>query len=213
MAAQMQGPRVDEPGLEAYDRGWSFAPVTQNLYDAYEEGDVRRDATIINEGEFVGSLTIGYQHTGYFSKKYTTTKEYAGSDGQPELNWGNNYRVIRYADVLLMAAELGSPSAQSYLDEVRTRAGVASVPATMENIMNERRLELALEGHRYWDLIRQGLSVADQNISITDQLGPLYQGEAVEFNVSFNSATKGLFPIPQSEIDISNGLYQQNAGY
>ncbi len=211
MAAQMQGPRVDEPGQEAYDRGWSFAPVTQSLYDAYDDADARRTATILHESEFNAGLTIGYQHTGMFSKKYTTIREYAGSDGQAELNWGNNYRVIRYADVLLMAAELGSASAQTYLDEVRARAGMPSVPATLENILNERRLELALEGHRYWDLIRTGS--ADQNISITDQLGPLYQGEPVEFNVSFNAATKGLFPIPQSEVDISNGLYQQNAGY
>lgn len=213
MAAQMQGPRVDEPGIEAYDRGWSFAPVTQDLYDAFDDNDPRKEATILHESEIVGSLTIGYQHTGYFSKKYTTAKEYSPSDGQPELNWGNNYRVIRFSDVLLMAAELGSANAQSYLDEVRSRVGLPSVPATMENIMNERRLELALEGHRYWDLIRQGLTVAEQAISVTDEIGPLYQGEAVEFNVNFNAARRGLFPIPQSEVDISNGLYQQNAGY
>ncbi len=213
MAAQMQGPRVDEPALEAYDRGWSFAPVTQSLYEAFEDGDPRREATILHENEIVGSLTIGYQHTGYFSKKYTTSKEYAPSDGQPELNWGNNYRVIRFADVLLMAAELGSSNAQAYLDEVRSRVGLSSVPATMENIMNERRVELALEGHRYWDLIRQGLDVAEQAISVNGEIGPLYQGEAVEFNVTFDPGTRGLFPIPQSEVDISNGLYQQNAGY
>ncbi len=213
MAAQMQGPRVDEPGLEAYERGWSFASVTQSLYEAFSDDDPRREATILHENELVGSLTIGYQHTGYFSKKYTTTKEYAPADGQPELNWGNNYRVIRFSDVLLMAAELGSPNAQSYLDAVRSRAGLPSIPATLENIMNERRLELALEGHRYWDLIRQGLDVAEAAISVQGVLGPLYQGEAVEFDVTFDPSTRGLFPIPQSEVDISNGLYQQNPGY
>lgn len=213
MAAQMQGPRVDDPGQEAYLRGWSFAPVTQSLYDAFEEGDPRREATILHEDEIVGSLTIGYQHTGYFSKKYTTAKEYAPADGQPELNWGNNYRVIRFSDVLLMAAELGSSNAQAYLDAVRARVGLPSVPATMENIMRERRLELALEGHRYWDLIRQGLDVAEAAISVTGELGPLYQGEAVEFDVTFDPSTKGLFPIPQSEVDISNGMYAQNPGY
>lgn len=213
IAIQMQGPRVDDPGQEAYDRGWSFAPVTQDLYNAFEDGDPRRDATILHENEINGGLTIGYQHTGYFSKKYTTVKEYAPSDGQPELNWGNNYRVIRFSDVLLMAAELGSPNAQEYLDRVRARVGLPSVPATLENIMRERRLELALEGIRYWDLLRQGVNVAESEISISGEVGPLYQGDAQEFDVNFNPARRGLFPIPQTEVDISNGLYKQNAGY
>ncbi|PSR14665.1 MAG: hypothetical protein DA408_17350 [Bacteroidetes bacterium] len=213
IAVQMQGPRVDDPGLEAYERGWSFAPVTQSLYDAFEAGDVRRDATILSEDEFVGGLTIGYQHTGFFTKKYTTTKEYKPAEGQQELNWGNNYRVIRFSDVLLMAAELGSPNAQAYLDQVRTRAGLGSVSASLENIHRERRVELALEGHRYWDLIRQGLGVAESAISVSGVIGPGYQGDAQEFDVTFKPLKKGLFPIPQAEVDISNGVYIQNAGY
>lgn len=213
IAIQMQGPRVEDPALEGYDRGWSFAPVTQALYDAFDANDPRRDATILSENEFNGGFTVGYQHTGYFSKKYTTVKEYAPSDGQPELNWGNNYRVIRFSDVLLMAAELGSPNAQNYLDRVRARVGLASVPATLENILKERRLELALEGVRYWDLLRQGANVAGSSISVSNQVGPLYQGDAQEFDVNFNTTRRGLFPIPQTEIDISNGLYKQNAGY
>lgn len=213
MAPQMQGPRLDDPGIELYERGWSFATVTQSLYDAFDAGDPRRDATILSEEEFVGGFTVGYQHTGYFSQKYTTSKEYKPAEGQQELNWGNNYRVIRFSDVLLMAAELGSPNAQSYLDRVRDRVDLPSVPATLENIYRERRLELALEGHRYWDLLRQGVDVAAAAITVTGVKGPLYQGDDVDFNVTFNTATRGFFPIPQSEVDISNGLYKQNAGY
>ncbi len=213
IAIQMQGPRVDDPGQEQYERGWSFATVTQSLYDAFEANDPRRGATILSEDELKGGLTIGYQHTGYFSKKYTTTKEYRPADGQLELNWGNNYRVIRYSDVLLMAAELGSPNAQSYLDKVRARVGLGSVPATLENILKERRVELALEGIRYFDLLRQGTATADAAITISGKIGPKYQGDAQEFDVKFKPARKGFFPIPQTEIDISNGLYKQNAGY
>ena len=213
IAIQMQGPRVDDPGLEAYERGWSFAPVTQSLYDAFEDGDPRREATILHQDEFVGGLTIGYQHTGYFTKKYTTTKEYKPAEGQLELNWGNNYRVIRYSDVLLMAAELGSPNAQDYLDQVRARVGLPSVPATLDNIYQERRVELALEGHRYFDLLRRGLDVAEAAISVSGEIGPLYQGDAQEFDVVFKPVKKGLFPIPQTEVDISNGVYKQNTGY
>jgi len=87
------------------------------------------------------------------------------------------------------------------------------VAATMENIRNERRLELAMEGHRYWDLQRYGQNIAEQHISIQGSVKPGYQGDAPDFEISYNTAKSGLFPIPQSEIDISNGQLQQNSGY
>lgn len=213
IAVQMQGPRVDDPGQELVDRGWSFAPATQELYDAFEANDPRREWTLLEMSEINGSLTIGYQHTGYFTQKYTTTKEYAPAEGQPELNWGNNYRDIRFADVLLMAAELGSPNAQVYLDRVRARVGLASVPATVANILQERRVELALEGQRYWDLLRQGAATAGSAINVAGPTGSGYIGDDQDFQIVFDESRRGLFPIPQTEIDISNGLYVQNAGY
>ncbi|MEL7118864.1 MAG: RagB/SusD family nutrient uptake outer membrane protein [Bacteroidota bacterium] len=212
MAAQMQGPRLQDPGIELYEAGWSFGPVTQELYDAFEDGDPRRAITILEETELNGGLNIGYQHTGFFNQKYTTSKEYMG-DGQLELNWGNNLRVVRFSDVLLMAAELGSPNAQDYLDRVRARVGLPSVPVSQEAIRQERRVELALEGVRYHDLIRYGLDVADEAINTDGARGPGYIGDDIDFASRFNTARRGLFPIPQTEIDISNGLYTQNAGY
>lgn len=211
IAAQMQGPRVNDPNLEDYERGWSFAPVTQELYDAFENGDLRKSATIIEETQFNSGVTNGFQHTGYFTNKYTTTKAYLRSQGQLEHNWGNNYRVIRFADVLLMAAELGSPNAQQYLSDVRARAGLGAVPATLENILKERRVELAMEGHRYWDLLRTG--TAAQNITISGQRGSMYAGDDQDFDITFNATRRGFFPIPQTEIDLVGGLYQQNVGY
>ena len=216
MQPQMQGPRVVTPAVESYERGWSFAPATQSLYNAFEANDPRRDATILEQKELNGELDKGYQHTGYFSQKYTTSKDYTPKSGQQELNWGNNYRSVRFSDVLLMAAELAAKTggnAQQYLDRVRTRVGLAPVPATLDNIYKERRVELALEGHRYWDLLRQGLTVANQRITVSGTRGPEYVGDQADFNISFKPATKGFFPIPQSEIAISNGLLKQNAGY
>jgi starch-binding outer membrane protein, SusD/RagB family len=215
IAAQMQGPRLKDPGKENYESGWSFAPVTQNLYDAFEANDPRREHTILSETEFNAEITIGFQHTGYFSKKYTTSKDYKPSAGQQELNWGNNYRVIRYADVLLMAAELHSAngavgSAQPYLDAVRARVELPSRPATLENIKAERRVELALEGHRYWDLLRWKQA---EVISQSGVRGSRYQGDQADFNISFAPATKGFFPIPQSEIDLTRNKIKQNSGY
>ncbi len=141
-------------------------------------------------------MGAGYQHTGYFSKKYSSDAEHWGIDGQFELNRTCNYRAIRYSDVLLMAAELGSGNAQQYLDKVRQRVGLESVPATMDNVLKERRLELSLEGLRYFDLIRQGLSYASQELSDTGSIGPNYVGDPQLFEATFNSATKGFLPIP-----------------
>lgn len=210
LAAQMQGPRVT--GSDNWNRGWSFGTVSHKLVTDLED-DPRLYATVLFQDSLDGNLTLGYQHTGYYSRKYTSDAEHWGADGQFELNRTCNYRVIRFSDVLLMAAELGSPSAQDYLDRVRDRVGLPSVPATYENIMHERRLELSLEGIRYFDLLRQGLSVASQELTVIGDRGPDYVGDQVIFDVSFNQATKGFLPIPQNEIDVTNGSLIQNTGY
>lgn len=210
LAAQMQGPRVT--GSQNWNRGWSFGTVSQKLIDDLA-GDPRLDMTVLYQNELDGSLSLGYQHTGYFSQKYSSDAEHWGADGQFELNRTCNFRVIRFSDVLLMAAELGSPNAQQYLDRVRSRVGLSSVPATPENIFRERRLELSLEGIRYFDVLRKGLSYANQEFTVVGVRGPQYVGDQTIFDVVFNSNTRGFLPIPQSEIELSGGLFRQNAGY
>lgn len=210
LAAQMQGPRVT--GSTNWNRGWSYAPVTENLVTAMT-GDPRFSATILLEGELDGALVKGYQHSGYYSKKYTSDAEHWGADGQFEHNRTCNYRVIRFSDVLLMAAELGSGNAQAYLDRVRFRVSLLSVVPTLDNIYNERRLELALEGIRYFDVIRRGMAYAGQELTMTDERGPDFVGDQQIFDVTFNSAMKGFLPIPQQEVDLSGKVYNQNEGY
>jgi hypothetical protein len=210
LSAQMQGPRVS--GSDNWDRGWSFGTVSQKLVDDLQ-GDPRLYYTVLFQDSLDGSLTVGYQHTGYFSNKYSSDAEHWSTTGQFELNRTCNHRVIRYSDVLLMAAELGSPSAQDYLDKVRARVGLESIPSTPENILRERRLELSLEGIRYFDVIRQGMSVASQELTVVGLSGPDYIGDQIIFDVTFNPSTKGFLPIPQSEMDLSGGLFVQNAGY
>ncbi|MBT3208070.1 MAG: RagB/SusD family nutrient uptake outer membrane protein [Bacteroidetes bacterium] len=209
LSAQMQGPRVS--GSENWNRGWSFGTVSQKLVDDLQ-GDPRLYKTVLFEDSLDGDLVPGYQHTGYFSKKYSSDAEHQSADGQLELNRTCNHRVIRYSDVLLMAAELGSANAQQYLDKVRARVGLASVSATIDNILNERRLELSLEGIRYFDLIRQGMNVASQELTV-GIYGSQYIGDQVLFDVTFDAVTKGFLPIPQTEIDLSGGLFVQNEGY
>jgi hypothetical protein len=90
---------------------------------------------------------------------------------------------------------------------------LASVPATLENIFKERRLEFSLEGMRYFDVIRRGMAYASQELTVVGVRGPKYVGDQVLFDVTFNPATKGFLPIPQSEIDLSGGTIKQNIGY
>jgi len=119
--------------------------------------------------------------------------------------------IIRFADVLLMGAELGSSHAQDYLDQVRSRVNLPSVPVTLDNIKAERNHELAFEGLRYYDLLRwhdaEAAFAKVKNIPI--ETG----GGATTMTINFRPETRGFMPIPQSEIDLSNGGIVQNAGW
>jgi hypothetical protein len=88
-----------------------------------------------------------------------------------------------------------------------------SVPATPENIYRERRLELSLEGLRYFDVLRKGLAYANQQFTVVGLRGPNYEGDQLIFDHTFNMSTKGFLPIPQNEIDLSGGVFRPNDGY
>jgi hypothetical protein len=109
------------------------------------------------------SYEKGYQNTGYFVEKYAPKQWYRSTlGGVADLNYPNDYIEIRLADTYLMEAEAlvhsgsNTARAQLLLDAVRARVGLPSVPATLDAIYNERRMELATEGHRFFDLVRTG---------------------------------------------------------
>lgn len=194
--------------------GYGFEPVEEALYNAYEGGDTRRDATILNFAKYrqqhpEATYTPRYDDTGYFNRKYLGRADghdkYTGN--APEMNFRNNYRVWRYAETLLIASELivrtngDRDEADDYLNQVRARAfgmkpGDAAFAAkrrtaTLDNLLLENRLEFALEGHRFWDLVRYG------------------KAEEVLGSRGYTDAKKHL-PIPQSEIDQAHGTLKQN---
>jgi hypothetical protein len=113
-----------------------------------------------------------------------------------------------------MAAELGSSNAQSYLDQVRSRAGLASVSATKENILKERTAEFAFEGIRYWDLLRQGVDYA-ANVIAASSGTTLSGGVSDEVSIKAQNIIdkKGLCQIPNNQITLSNGVLKQNTGW
>ena len=121
---------------------------------------------------------------------------------------------MRYADVLLMAAELGSGNAQKYLDLVRARAGLQPVTISKENILKERKFEFAFEAINYWDLLRQGVDYAAQKIA-TDGIDVMSGGNADKVVISAQNiiAKQGLSQIPQNQIVLSNGVLKQNQGW
>ena len=190
-------------GVDGHDDGWGFCPMRLETYQRYAAGDTRRDATCWNAAA-AGEYNQRYQDTGFFLEKYAAhTGDNARQKADAQLNWNNNLRIYRYSETLLNAAELiargaGSGDAQGYMDQVRSRAGLPSIPATVDNILEERHLEFVGEGKRYWDLIRSGKAAS---VLVPDEYG---------YRTNTWSANKKHLPIPQSEIDKARGTLTQN---
>src|ERR1700730_4870587 len=166
-AAQMVGPRsyvkVGPNAPDIYSSGWSFNVWTQDFYDLIKN-DPRFSASVLDVKTLAaaGQVTYieGYQNTGYFLMKFIPRKsDIRTGGGAVELNFQQNDYIIRLADTYLLEAEaLGGNGAraQALLDAVRARVGLPSVPVTLDAIKTERRLQLAGEGHRFFDLVRSG---------------------------------------------------------
>ncbi|GMT46173.1 MAG: membrane protein [bacterium] len=186
--------------------GWGFNTPSQLLEDAYEPGDPRKAATIIFPGDTMwdGTVIISSPPNPRYNKKAYISRTMETFDGN---DWESNKHVhlLRYAEVLLIHAEaaneLGKTSeALQSLKEVRARVGLPPVTTTDQaalrlKIWHERRVELGMEGDRFFDLVREGRAA--------NVLGPL----------GFRSPKNDLFPIPQAQIDISGGTLKQNPGY
>lgn len=213
--------------------GWGFDKPTQNLYDEFEEGDPRRDETILNptDEQIETPAQEIYLGDRYCNRKYAMYTENDGSiyklthDSRGPLN----NKQIRYSDVLLMYAEACAEtgdlaSATTALNQVRSRVGLQSFPgytykvngvaqqttnsqeSLRQAIRHERRVELAMEGHRWFDLCRWGIAKETMDAYIAR--------ETDEAKAEFGTFQKGkheLFPIPVKEIDISG--IEQNPGY
>ena len=200
---QMSGPR--SISTDTLNAGWGFDMVTQELIALYNaNGDIKRlNGTAYGEAFLISIGASGWDqnegYTGWFSKKRAPWS-YATSKIDPVWNYETNERVIRYADVLLMYAEalleggLGDPAVP--FNKVRQRAGLAPLATvTMDDIKKERRMELAMEGFRFIDLVRWG------------------DAPTVLASRGFVENKHEVFPIPQDEIINSNNKLKQNDNY
>lgn len=208
VAVGFNGIRNYSGGL--FTSGFSFNVPTKEAFNSYEAGDGRRGVAILDIEAWAASTGAtfgkGNEHTGYFNRKYLPRKRSNNSAGDLNLTNPNNYRSIRYADVLLMAAEaynrggIDDTKAKLFLNQVRDRAFgdtdhriTASGAALTDFILKERRLELLGEGHRFFDLVRTG--------------------KAAGTIPNFKAGKNEIFPLPIEEIQFSGGNWEQNPGY
>jgi hypothetical protein len=176
--------------------GWGFNCPTQELVDQFEDGDPRMEATVIHNGE---TLWEGTPDESTFNTTFATNidhysnQKYVLPASQQPADFSDaskNWIVIRYADVLLWNAEAAFQSGgdwQTPLQQVRDRVGLGATPYSgIEAIYHERRVELAMEGHRFWDVVRQG------------------RGAEVFGQYGFIEGVHNHFPISQDQLDLSD---------
>src|SRR5574344_731149 len=228
-----------------YGNGWGACPITPYAEGLFGSGDTRGTSTVINCTD-IGAYNEQIQtdcmdYTGFVNKKYCpliytdgTSVPAALADvtgANMQTSQDQDWILIRYADVLLMAAELGSPNAMTYFNQVRERAygstahDLSTAPTTAQ-IWEERRKEFMGEGIRYFDLRRQGMDafVAAQmgqattsgaqggsSISVYNNRAKTTISDTyVESNIR---AKKGFWQIPYDQITLSGNVYKQNAGW
>ncbi len=204
----IQGYFVTQAPRGAGGLGWGFNVPSLDLVNAYEPGDLRKDATIIFSGQTLwdgfhtnpGAPNPRYNYKSYVSK---TQESFDGEDWESN----KNLRVLRLGEILLIKAEdeneLGNTGpAEDALNLIRNRAGLPNTAANTQALLRdaiwkERRVEMAFEHDRMFDLRRTGRAAA-----VLNALGKPYV-----------SPKHDLFPIPQNQINLSGGRLKQNPGY
>ncbi|MFA5655918.1 MAG: RagB/SusD family nutrient uptake outer membrane protein [Bacteroidales bacterium] len=207
---------------------WSYTAIDPN-----NANNVLLDKKM-DDGE--PDYTVSYRYfenTGYFQKKYINIHSYYkdnfvpfGKQMYPDISSQTSQSLlqiadlihIRFADVLLMQSELKEDAAG--LNRVRARSHLAPVGYSLQAIKQERRWELAFESIRWWDLLRwSGPSLEEAGNALNKQNGfDVINAAVVVPMVNFDykarlKETQGYWAIPQTEIDISNGVVEQNPGW
>jgi hypothetical protein len=206
--SQVQGIRggTFNPGALVFT-GWGFNSVSEDLYNSYEPGDIRRDATIMSIGDtlFDGVVLVNMANPRYNYKAYVSRTQETYGNTTSTAN--KNIRVLRMGEIYLMNAEaaneLNQPDqAKARLNAVRNRAELGNTTANSQAelrlaIWNERRWELAMEHDRFYDLVRQG------------RAGDVLRAHGK----AFVDGKHEVFPVPQDEIVASSNKLTQNPNY
>ena len=217
---------IRDNSMVPFGQGWGWCTINPKLFNQWDNDDPRKLGSILQVGQ-ADQVTDGYQRdkgdheTGLFNKKYTSL-QYADGAGVVKgmfvqlYEWGNgdmqlmhaqDFILMRYADVLLMHSEISQTA--DGMNAVRARAGLDPVQYSLEALKTERLHELAFEGLRWFDLVRWG----DVNNAFNDQIDVRNSGSEAKYKVTYRPETKGLVPIPETEMRLSNGVYEQNPGW
>lgn len=201
----VQGYTDVQSGRGSPDHGWGFNTPTVNLSNAYEIGDKRREATIMFTGQILwdGFQTpiSGWTNPRYNYKAYQSRTAESWDDNKGET--AKNVRLLKYSDIMLIRAESAlhigdSIGALLQINKIRVRAGLDTLARiNMDQIYKERRLEMAMEHDRWFDIVRTGK--ASTALSAVGQVFIIGKHE--------------LFPIPEEQITLSKGLLNQNQNY
>ncbi|MEE1070322.1 MAG: RagB/SusD family nutrient uptake outer membrane protein [Paludibacteraceae bacterium] len=209
--------------------GWGFNHPTQNLYNEFEAGDIRRDVAIlipdtsinedyqtITEEIYLGNIMLNNKYG-----MYRDPSDIGGGYGKWSLHASRgplNNKQIRYADVLLMYAEAcletgDAGTALTYINKVRSRVGLPNAPvADNATLRHERRCELAMEGHRWFDLVRWE-GVDGNGLKAHMDAYKAQENADVQHHIQeFVAGKHELLPIPQEERQL-DPLLSQNPGY
>lgn len=225
----------NESGIFPFGKGWGFGTVNPKLWEEWPAKDLRRKGSIIdvNDPKEMPNYQWAADHqqdeSGYWQKKYIAvnvkrpdgsfvnySKEMFGDavNDDYQINNTQDLVIIRFADVLLMGAELKEDV--SLINQVRARAQLTPISSySTAALRNERRWELAFEGIRYFDLLRWGIA----GEALNSQNGTEVKDDMVSNRIELGDLAKriketgGFMPIPQEEISLSNGVLQQTPGW
>jgi len=218
---------IRDNSMVPFAQGWGWCTVNPTLWSGWDDADPRKLGSILQVGQAAQGTSsykwgFGDHETGFFNKKYTALQHPDAGGANKGMfvqmyNWGNadmqlmhaqDFIYMRFADVLLMHSEI-TETAEG-INAVRARVGLAPVGYSLANLKKERMYELAFEGLRWFDLVRWG----DVNTAFNYSINVKNAGgvDAV-YSPQYRPETKGLLPIPETEVRLANGVYEQNPGW
>lgn len=217
---------IRDNSLVPFGQGWGWCTVNPGLWNSWDDADPRKQGSILPMGvseQGTGDYqdNNGEHETGYFNKKYTPI-QFENPDGDVTgmfiqlYNWGNSdmqlmhaqdFIFMRFSDVLLMHSEITGNA--DGLNAVRNRAGLDNVAYSLDALKQERLHEFAFEGLRWFDLVRWG----DVDTAFNGTFNVNNAGIPGVYKVNYRSETKGLVSIPETEMRLANGIYEQNPGW
>lgn len=217
---------IRDNSMVPFGQGWGWGTVSPKLFSQWDNDDPRKLGSILQVGQ-ADQGTGSYQQdkgdheTGLFNKKYTSLQYDDGTGAKVGMfvqlyNWGNtdmqlmhaqDFIFMRYADVLLMHSEISGTA--DGMNAVRARAGLVPVAYSLTALKEERMHELAFEGLRWFDLVRWG----DVTTAFDGTIDVRNSGSDAKYKVTYRPETKGLVSIPETEVRLSSGVYDQNPGW